>query len=573
MDMKTFDKLPKEFKRGFISDNFDFKNLEEILKIYNELEDRTVTSLEEFETWIGNLFEFEVALHEAHGKLYILSTCHTDDENIKREEKYFTNTIFPGIAEITNKINDKILTLYKNLKPSSKRYGIFIRSIEAEKKLFCKENIPLFVKIDNFSQKYFEIRGGMMIDFKGKSRTMSEMFKFLESPDKNIRKEAWLIRNEKNYENREEINNLYSEIVKLHHKKAINAGFNDNIEYTFLSKKRFDYTPEDSIQFHNSIEKSVVPILTKIHKEKCEKMGVDKLKPWDIFFDYRGDSPLKPFETVDELVEKTIDVMYEIDEKFGNWTKMMRDYKLLDLDSRKGKAPGGYSSTLTETRLPFIFMNVSGTDWDIRTLFHELGHSFHSLSKRDDILNYNSPSPMEFNEVSSMAMEFLGNSYLEKIYDNSEDVERSRKRHFERVVALFTSVAAVDAFQHWIYSNPNHTVEEREEKWLEIGRRFDTGMVDWTGYEKFRKIGWQSILHIITMPFYYIEYGIAQIGALQVWANSKKNFEKSIEDYKNGLSAGNGFTLPELFEKSGIKFDFSEKMLQNLMNEIVKVRW
>jgi oligoendopeptidase F len=350
---------------------------------------------------------------------------------------------------------------------------------------------------------------------------------------------------------------------------AKNAQFDNFCRYKFKALHRFDYTPEDCIQFHQTIEQSVVPVWSQILKNRKNQMGLDVLRPWDTAVDPYGRPPLKPFQGVMDLISGCEKIFRQIDEEFGDQFSEMVEAGLLDLASRKGKAPGGYQSTLNEARKPFIFMNAVGIDDDVRTLLHEGGHAFHSLAcAHDDLLDYRH-GPMEFNEVASMGMELLAMDYLSVFY-GKEDVRRSCATHLEDIIFTLVWVATIDAFQHWIYTHPSHDRSQRCNQWLEIRKRFSGGVVDWRGLEEEHAYLWHRQLHIFEAPFYYIEYGIAQLGALQLWLNSKNNWKKTIKQYRSALRFGGSRPLPELFKTAGLQFDFSQKTIAPLVKEVKK---
>jgi oligoendopeptidase F len=355
-------------------------------------------------------------------------------------------------------------------------------------------------------------------------------------------------------------------MLPLRERIAANAGFPNYRDYMFRRKERFDYGPKECEAFHESAEKAVKPLVALLQEGRRKRLGLAALRPWDMAVDPDGLPPLKPFGNADELVAGCERILGKVDPEFGKNLGTMRSWGLLDLDSRKGKAPGGYQSTLGEVRLPFIFMNSVGLDSDLRTLLHEGGHAMHSFAARTLPAPYRH-APMEFCEVASMAMELLGSPHLSEFYPDPKEASRSRARHLENVVALLPWIATVDAFQHWIYLNPGHAREERTGTWVRLRDRFG-GIEDWEGLEDARATLWHKQLHIFEVPFYYIEYGIAQLGALQVWRNFRKDPKEGVRLYKQGLAVGGSRTLPEIFKAAGIRFDFSPAMIEPLMAEV-----
>jgi len=361
----------------------------------------------------------------------------------------------------------------------------------------------------------------------------------------------------------EKFEEQFDALVKVREQIARNAGFPNYLAYAFRLNRRFDYTPEDCLKFHAAVDTEFMPVVRQLQAERKRQLGVASVRPWDTAVDPLNRPPLRPFAEVDEMVTRTQRVFDHLDAGLAAGFKTMRDLKLLDLANRKGKAPGGYQSTLAEARLPFIFMNSVGVQRDVETMLHEAGHAFHTLAaKHEDLYAYRS-APIEFCEVASMAMELLGNQHLEEFYPPAE-ANRARKTHLEGIIGFFPWMASVDAFQHWIYSHPGHSRAERKAAWLALMDRFG-GDVDWTGHEAARANLWHRQLHIFLHPFYYVEYGIAQLGALQVWANSHRDPAKALRDYQAGLALGGSRPLPELFAAAGCRFDFSAETVRPLV--------
>ena len=348
---------------------------------------------------------------------------------------------------------------------------------------------------------------------------------------------------------------------------AKNAGFDDYRGYMFAVKHRFDYTPQDCIAFHDAIEQTCMPIVRKLAEERKEALGLETLRPWDLAVDPHGLAPLTPFDTAEDLIEKTSKLFHQMDIELGSMFDSMRDggYSL-DLASRRGKAPGGYQASRDRQRKPFIFMNAAGLPRDLDTMVHEAGHAFHYMLCRHDDLVWYRGAPLEFAEVASMSMESLAYPYLDEFY-TEEECKRAIRKHLEGVVSTLPWVATIDAFQHWIYLNPTHTREERTAHWLELGERFGAG-VDWSGLDAEHEAVWHRQLHPFEVPFYYVEYGIAQLGALQMWLQYRNDPNAALAAYKEGLTLGSSKPLPHLFETAGLKFDFSIEMVGNLMKTV-----
>jgi oligoendopeptidase F len=306
-----------------------------------------------------------------------------------------------------------------------------------------------------------------------------------------------------------------------------------------------------------------MPVVRELQAVRRQQLKLDTLRPWDLNVDPLNRPPLRPFEQVDRMVSSTQKIFDHLDRKMSAGFREMQDRCLLDLANRKGKAPGGYQYTLEEARLPFIFMNAVGLQRDVETILHEAGHAFHALATRDEDLHPYRSAPIEFCEVASMSMELLGNEFLEEFYAAPE-ANRARRTHLENIIGLFPWIATVDAFQHWIYTHPGHTRAERSAAWVDLMKRFG-GDVHWNGHENVRANLWHRQPHIFTSPFYYVEYGIAQLGALQVWWNSRKDKPRAINDYHRALALGGSRPLPELFEAAGCRFAFDRETIKPLV--------
>ncbi|MEJ7674781.1 MAG: M3 family oligoendopeptidase [Chitinophagaceae bacterium] len=362
------------------------------------------------------------------------------------------------------------------------------------------------------------------------------------------------------------MNDLYAQLIQKRHQVAINSGFDNYRDYRFKELGRFDYTKEDCYQFHDAVKQHVLPLVNKIYQKKKEKLKLSDLRPWDVEAEPEGTPPLTPFTTSEELINKSIACFTQLRPFFGECLQQMNSMKHLDLESRKGKAPGGYNCPLAESGAPFIFMNAAGQMHDVTTMVHEGGHAVQSFLTHNLELSAFKEYPMEIAEVASMAMELFSMDHWEVFFDNKEDLQRAKEHQLERTMTIFPWIAVIDKFQHWVYENPNHTVEERDNKWMGILQEFSDDVIDYSGLETYRENAWQRQLHLFEVPFYYIEYGIAQLGAIGMWMQYKKDPEKALDNYMNALALGGTKTLPQLYEAAGLKFDFSPENIKTLMD-------
>ena len=408
--------------------------------------------------------------------------------------------------------------------------------------------------------------GKMTVNVNGEEYTLQQAAKFLESHDRTLREEVYRKINERRLHDKEELNALYDQLIVRRNQEALNAGFTSYTDYRFKELGRFDYTKEECFAFHEAVKQHVLPLVNIILQKKKEKLGVDTLRPWDIEAEPEGTKALHPFETSSELIEKTIGCFNKLRPFFGDCLKKMNELKHLDLESRMGKAPGGYNCPLAESGAPFIFMNAAGQMHDVTTMVHEGGHAVHSFLAHPLELNGFKEYPMEIAEVASMAMELFSMDEWEIFFDNEDDLKRAKEHQLERVITIFPWIAIIDKLQHWIYAHPQHTHDERTAEWNKILDEFQDDVIDYSGLENYRSFAWQRQLHLFEVPFYYIEYGIAQLGAIGMWMQYKSNKQLAIDNYCNALSLGGTKTLPQLFEAAGLKFDFSPEKIKVLMD-------
>jgi oligoendopeptidase F len=569
MNLLPFDKLPAYAPRRFVPNDTDLGDWTQIAPLFDQLETwapqcRTAA---EFEAWILHGGELTAALNEEAAKRYIAMTCHTDNADAEKAYLHFIEQIEPQIKPRQFALEKLYLDqAVRQLLPQS-RYAVFDRSTKLHVELYRPENVALETEEARLGQQYQKLTGSLTVQFRGEEKTLVQMGRYLEEPDRPTRREAWELVANRRLREAEKIEDIFDQLLKLREQIARNAGFPNYLEYAFRERERFDYGPEDCRKFHDAIEKEVMPALADLHAERRRQLNLPALRPWDLSVDPMNRPPLRPFEEVGRMVDGTQQIFDRLDKDLAHDFQTMRDLRLLDLANRKGKAPGGYQYTLAESRLPFIFMNAVGVQRDLETMLHEAGHAFHALASRGEDLHAYRSAPTEFSEVASMSMELLGNEFLETFYAQPE-AHRARRDHLEGILKLFPWIATVDAFQHWIYSHPGHTRAERRSAWLALMDRFG-GEVDWSGYEEARANLWHRQLHIFLHPFYYVEYGIAQLGALQVWANSRRNKAQALRDYRKGLALGGSRPLPELFAAAGCQFDFSAQTVQPLI-ELVR---
>ena len=555
-----------------LKEDFDATSLDSLEPVFNELLSRDLKSVGDLEAFFSDISDMAEHISEAGARLYIGMTCDTENELKQTNFLNFVENIRPRMSEVSNKLDLKILNL-DFLDRLSDRYTLILRSMRNSIEIFREENIPLSVECTKLSTEYQKIIGAMTVNFDGMEYTLPQMRRFLESNDRETRRLAWTSVRERRMKDSSRISEILDELIEKRNKIAQNAGFNNYVEYAFRSMERFDYTPEDCREFHKSVEIHCMPLIHQINQDRLNRFGFDKLMPWDVN-EKTGDSPdvqgrpaLAPFQDVSELVSLTSEVFHRMSDELGKMFDRLVDGEVLDLDSRKGKAPGGYQYNLEKTGLPFIFMNASGQQGDVETMIHEAGHAFHSMYCSHLGLIQERNYPIEFAEVASMSMELLTQPHWDVFYSDGEDVRRARKMHLESVIGLLAWICRVDAFQHWMYENPKHSHNERSKYWLELRSRFGP-RTEWTGFEEDEALFWQTQGHLFGAPFYYIEYGIAQLGALQIWAKQLDDPQTALSDYKNAMILGNTRNLPDLFEAADIKLSFDEEHIGSLVNHV-----
>ncbi len=556
--------------RKFVSADFNCESWKSVESYLLDLQNRDISSKESFKQWLADKSELEAVLEENMAWRYIKMTINTLDEKLTESYQFFVTEIQPNLAPFEDSLNRKMMASpFVEELAADKAYAIYFRGVRSALELFREENIAIETELNTLSQQFGAISGKQMITYQGKELTMPQAANFLKDPDESVRKEVYELITERRLQDRDALDNLFNLLIKLRNQVAKNADCADYREYKFKSLGRFDYTVEDCLAFHDAIEKMIVPIVKQLNLKKLEKLGKSKLKPWDTEVDPDGLAPLKPFENGEELLDKSIAVFQKLDTYFGDCLKTMKSGGFLDLDSKAGKAPGGYNYPLYESGIPFIFMNAAGAQRDLTTMVHEGGHAVHSFLSRELELTGFKSLPSEVAELASMSMELLTMELWDEFYTNENDLKRAKLEQLESVVKVLPWIAQIDAFQHWIYTHPNHTTPERTEEWLRLSKRFGTGLVDFEGYEAVLESSWQKQLHLFEVPFYYIEYGIAQLGALGVWNNFKKNPAKALADYKNALSLGYTKSIPEIYETAGLKFDFSQAALQDISKNLM----
>lgn len=555
----------KNTERKFVSSELTIDSFDKLLPYFEDLKTRDLSRNANIWQWLNDKSELESVLSEDLAWRYIKMNCDTSNKDLADSFNFFVAEIEPKLAfewNILNKMfnNEDVLK-----KIDAAKLFTVIREVKKELAIFREKNIPIEAELQQMEQEYGVIASKMIVEFQGKELTLQQAANFLKDTNRETREEVYKLINNRRLQDSDALNQLLSKLIKLRQKIAKNADYDNFRDYKFKAMGRFDYKMEDCKLFHESVSKVVTPLVTDIINKRKEKLGYETLKPWDLDVDPELKPALKPFKTTEELVKSTIWCFRDLEPEFGIYLNEMNRLGYLDLESRRNKAPGGFNYPLHESNIPFIYMNATGNLRDMITMLHEGGHAMHAFLAADLELIEFKDTPSEIAELASMTMELITMDHWHYFFDNEEDLKRAKRTHLEDVISVLPWVATVDKFQHYLYENPNHSVNERTKVWTDILNEFGSNSVDYSGLENIRENQWQKQLHIFEVPFYYIEYGIAQLGAIAIWKNFREDPKKTIKQYKKALSMGYTSPLPDTYKAAGIEFNFSAEYITELM--------
>jgi len=549
---QMFDALPRE------SEGLSEWSWDDFAPYYSELISRPIGKSTDFLSDWSRLSEL---IEETFSRLHVATTVNTADLEAEKRYHRFLDEIFPKAEEAEQELKKRLL----EVSPELPGFELPLQKMRTEAELFREVNLPLLVNERKLEGQYDKIIGSQTVPWEGRELTVAQLRPHYQNPDRAIREQAWRLAAQRQLEDRDAINSLWGQFLSLREELASNAGFTEYRSYRWKQLLRFDYTPDDCLRFHEAIEEVVVPAAARIYERRRKLLGLETLRPWDLDVDPLKRPPLAPFQDVSELKAKASAVFHRVDPVLGDYFETMLREDLLDLDNRKNKAPGGYCTEFAAAKRPFIFMNAVGLHDDVQTILHEAGHAFHTFEKSRLPYYHQRQIPMEFAEVASMSMEFMASTFLAESdsgFYSPVDAARARVEHLERSIVFWPFMAVVDAFQHWVYENPADAAypSNCDAQWMRIWNRF-MGWIDWSGLELELMTGWQRKLHIHTVPFYYVEYGLAQLGAVQVWANFLSDRSKAVSAYRSALSLGGTAPLPTLYTIAGAGFAFDSDVL------------
>ena len=560
-------KIPKKPKRKFVEDNLIIDKWSKLSNLFEDLLNRDINSASDLEKWMLNRSELEAVLEEELAWRYIKMNIDTRDKELAKRFHFWIEEISPKIAPYSHKLNLKLVNNKFLSELDVDKYRIYLRGVKKSIEIFREENIPLFTEMQAKQQEYGAISAKMTIEYEGKKLTMQQASQLLKDTNRKNREKIFTKINNRRLKDSERLDELFDELINIRQRIAKNAGFANYRDYMFAYLGRFDYTATDCFNFHDAIQQEIVPIVTYFENERKKKLNLNEYKVWDTEVDADGFKPLKPFDGESELIEKTVLAFKKLKPFFGNCISVMNEMNHLDLESKEGKAPGGFMYPLYEIGVPFIYMNAVGSQRDLTTMVHEGGHAIHSFLSRDLEMTEFKSTPSEVAELASMSMELISMKYWDIFYKNKEDLKRAKILQLKRSLETLPWIAAIDKFQHWIYTN-DHNSEERKKKWIEISSELGNQVIDWKGQEIALEYQWQKQLHLYEVPFYYIEYGMAQLGAIAIWREFIIHGDKSLDKYINALKLGYTKSISEIYETAGIKFDFSSKYVQELASFI-----
>ena len=559
--------VPTRPIRKFVSEELVINSWDKIKSLFDNLVDRDISTALELEQWMLDQSELSAVLEEDMAWRYIKMNIDTTDKELGERFSFWIKEISPNTAPYSHKLNLKLVNSPYLKDLDQEKYRIYLRSVKKQIEIFREENIPLFTTMEEKQQEYGAISAKMSIEVDGEKMTMQKAALLLKSTDRAKREEIYNNISSRRLQDEKALDNLFDELIALRQKIAKNAGFDNYRDYMFAAMGRFDYTPKDCFNFHDAIAQEIVPIINSFEQTRKDKLGNVTYKPWDTAVDVDGFSPLKPFEGGTELTDLSIECFNRLRPYFGECLSTMKTMKHLDLESKNGKAPGGFMYPLYEIGVPFIYMNAVGSQRDLVTMVHEGGHAVHSFLSRDLSLTEFKSTPSEVAELASMAMELLSMDHWDVFYSDAADLKRAKLEQLEKALETLPWVASIDKFQHWIYTT-KHTATQRKEKWLAISEELGNQIIDWEGNENMHANLWQQQLHLYEVPFYYIEYGMAQLGAIAMWRSYKQLGEQGIENYMDALKLGYTKTIGEIYETAGIKFDFSVSYVKELADFI-----
>lgn len=555
--------LPLPRQKEYLPEGFKLTVWSKLKPYYEGLLKRPIQNVKDLERWIFDRSELDATVGEAFAWRYIKVTTDNTDERAIELYHYAVQELSPRIAALDNELNQRLVDSPYLEALETAKFSIYIRNIRNAVELFSSENIPLSTDVQLKSREYGKIFSEMTIGMNGRQMTLQKAGALLEEPDRSCREAIYHKISVRVLQDSGQLEDLFDELLLKRHQIALNAGFENFRDYKFKALGRFDYTVADCLNFHDSIASEILPLVDELNEYRRRALDLEALRPWDLNVDTGGRMPLRPFNSADNLLEKSIECLSQLHPLFGEVLAIMQEMGHLDLESRPGKRPGGYNMPLHLSGVPFIFMNATHLLADLRTLMHESGHAIHSYLIREQKLSA-CRLPSEIAELAAMTMELLAMEHWQVFFEKPEDLRRAKISQLENVLRILPWIATVDKFQHWAYTHPFHNRQERKAEWMKIYLEFNPSNIDRSGLEHYSEYLWHKQLHIFEAPFYSIEYGMAQLGAIAIWKQYFENPAQAIENYIQALSLGYSKPINEVYEAAGITFDFSQGYVSEL---------
>lgn len=551
-------------KRIYLPQSFKVTVWSKLKPYFHELKERKIEDVAQLEAWIDDWSELNDVVAEEFRWRYIHFSRDNSNEKAQESYNYAVQELSPRMSPYSDALNQRLLNSPLKEQLSKEKYFIFLRSIQNEVDLYRDENVPLIAEIKTRAKNHGRIFSKMSIVHNEQELTLQQAQALMEQVERPERELIYKKISSRLLEDAKDLEDTFDDLLQLRHQAALNTGFENYRDYKFQDLHRFDYEVQDCLDFHDSIAKEIVPIVNELQLVRKKQMGLDDLRPWDTILDMEGSQPARPFKATNELIQKSTEALRLLNPLFGDVLGLMNEIGHLDLESRKGKRPGGYNMPLPMSGVPFIFMNASNSIKDVRTIMHETGHAVHAYLIKDYRLNSAKNMPSEVAELAAMTMELLTLDYWGVFYEDEAALRRAKIWQLEKVLSTLPWVATISKFQHWLYTNHDHSSPDRIDNWLSIFNEFHAEAVNMEGLEEGLQYLWHRQLHIFEVPFYYIEYGMAQLGAIAIWRNFKENPQQALDNYINALSLGYTKSIPEIYEAAGIEFNFSQAYIREL---------
>lgn len=537
---------------------------EDVAPSFEELLQRPIGSVQDLSEWISERSELESRLSETICWAYIQLSADSQNQQANQRYQYAVQHILPKLDPLDQALNQKLVASPYLNQLDARRYEIYLRNIQASVDLFQEENVALNTEVQLKTKEYARIFSQMMIGMDGKQMTLQQANTILEEPNRQRRRNIYHKINRRILQDTTQLDQLFDELLQKRHNIARNAGMENYRDYAFQQLGRFDYSPADCQDFHQAVKAEILPILNELYQTRKQNLKVNQLRPWDLNADTAGQAPIHPFKDTDELLHKGIQCLERVNPEYAEIIRIIKSNGFLDLASRPGKRPGGYNMPLQATRMPFVFMNATNSLGDLRTFMHESGHAIHFFLTRDYPLLFDRKFTFEVAELAAMTMELLTMDHWHIFFSNEDELRRAKITQLEHVLKVLPWIATIDQFQHWLYTHPEHTQEERRAKWTESFHAFTPGVLDYSSLEQYIENLWHKQLHLFEVPFYYIEYGFAQLGAIALWRQYREKPEKAVAAFTRAMRLGNTRSIREIYAEAGIRFDFSQEYVREL---------